>query len=289
MVTIKNAFLTARIDENGSQLSSLVSGDTEYIFNNMEIWPKHAPVLFPFAGRLLEQKFKYNGKEYGPVEVHGFAPYAKYEAQIDAENSVTMKMIASEGIKKIWPFDFDFSVNFKLEDHTLFITYIVKNNDTKTMYYGMGSHPGFNVPLTNGLRFEDYYVEFPEAKDVKTNVMSKSCLSTGRQEPFNEIEGTKVHLKHNLFDNDAVILSGTGSRAIIKTDKDTKSITVDYPDTQYVALWHKPKTEAPFLCVEPWTSLPGSDIEIQELEKKADYNVLKSGCVKTHSLNITLQ
>ena len=288
MTTIKNDFLYAQIDEMGSQLCSLRSDDAEYIFNNMEIWPKHAPVLFPFAGRLFEQKFIYEGKEFGPVEVHGFAPYAKYDAARESENSVTMKMQISEEIRKIWPFDFEFSVNFRLEKHTLFITYTVKNKGGKKMYYGMGSHPGFNVPITPGLKFEDYYVEFPEAGDIMQCVMSPSCLYTGQEEPFKECSGTRVSLKHSLFDNDAVILSGTGSRAVIKTDKDAKSIIIDYPDTQYVALWHKPKIEVPFLCVEPWTSLPGSADAVTELEKKPDYNILEPGCERSHHLNITV-
>ena len=28
------------------------------------------------------------------------------------------------------------------------------------MYFGLGGHPGFNVPLEAGLSFEDYCLEF---------------------------------------------------------------------------------------------------------------------------------
>lgn len=39
------------------------------------------------------------------------------------------------------------------------VIYKVKNLDENTMYYSIGGHPGFNVPLTEGEAFEDYYVK----------------------------------------------------------------------------------------------------------------------------------
>lgn len=288
MVTIGNGVLTARIDDNGAQLCSLASPTTEYIYDDFKVWPKHAPVLFPFAGRLFEQKFRYGGREYGPVPIHGFAPYAKYVACGLTDSSVTMEMVVTDEIRAIWPFDFGFSVHFELKGSTLSITYKVTNKGQSTMYYGMGSHPGFNVPISKRLAFEDYYIEFPEAGDVLRNMMDDACLDTGCLEPYTNVSNGRLPLGHGLFDRDAVILSNTGHRAVIKSDKDTKSITVDYPDTRYCAVWHKVKMEVPFVCIEPWTSLPGCAGKVVELEGKADYNVLPGGRSREHHLDITI-
>lgn len=287
MTTIKNSYLTAEIDEKGAQLCRLASGSSEYIYDDYNVWQKHAPVLFPFAGRLLNEKFSYQGKEYGPVQIHGFAPYAQYLPCDQTESSVRMRMIVSDEIKAIWPFDFEFSVLFELTDLTLAITYEVKNNGKDTMYYGMGSHPGFNVPLKDNLRFEDYYINFPQAGKVARNVMDENFLATGKQEPY-PLDGTKLHLTHSIFDKDAIILSNTGFKAVIATDKDSEKIEVEYPDTQYCAVWHKIKMEVPFVCIEPWTSLPGVSGKITALEEKEDYNVLAGGSYKEHHLNITI-
>ena len=31
------------------------------------------------------------------------------------------------------------------------------------MYFGIGGHPGFNIPMEEGLSFEDYELEFSRA------------------------------------------------------------------------------------------------------------------------------
>ena len=288
MITISNGYLSAVIDEKGAQLTSLRTAENSYIYNDLAVWPKHAPVLFPFAGRLYEQKFLYDGREYGPVQIHGFAPYADYSSEELTDQSVRMKMIVSDEIRRIWPFTFGFSVLFTLRDKTLFVTYRVENKGDRAMYYGIGSHPGFNVPLKAGLAFEDYFVEFPEAGTVVRHEMSDVCLTTGRTAPYSEIRGKRIPLRHDLFDHDAVILSGTGKTAVIATDRDSCKVIVTFPETQYCALWHKVRMEVPFLCIEPWTSLPGFDHELTSLEKKRDYNVLKPASFREHHLNITI-
>lgn len=288
MITIQNEFLTAEIDEKGAQLCRLATQNAEYIYDDLSVWNKHAPVLFPFAGRLKEQTFTYRGRAYGPVQIHGFAPYADYEVTDRTAASVKMRMLVTPEIAAIWPFRFTFTVRFVLREQTLFVTYGVENDGENTMYYGLGSHPGFNVPLKDGLRFEDYYVEFPEAETLLLNDMSDSCLMLGTQSPCSVAEGNRIALRHDLFDRDALILSGAGKTAVIATDKDRRRVIVTFPDTAYCALWHKVKMEVPFLCIEPWTSLPGEDDGITDLETKADYNALKPGGYREHHLNITV-
>ena len=288
MITIRNEFLTAKIDEKGAQLSSLATENAEYIYDDLTVWNKHAPVLFPFAGRLKDQKFICRGKEYGPVRIHGFAPYADYAVTDQTDASVRLRTIVTPEIAAIWPFDFSFSVRFALRENTLFVTYEVENTGADTMYYGLGSHPGFNVPLTSGLQFEDYYVEFPEAKALMENDMSESCLMLGTQSPCQAAQGNRIALRHDLFDHDAIILSGMGKTAVLATTKDRRKVIVTFPDTAYCALWHKVKMQVPFLCIEPWTSLPGEEGKITDLETKADYNSLQPGGYREHHLNVTI-
>lgn len=37
----------------------------------------------------------------------------------------------------------------------------------------------------------------------------------------------------------------------LTSDKGKKSIHVNYPDMPYLGLWHWPKTDAPYICIEP--------------------------------------
>ena len=288
MITIQNECLLATIDEKGAQLSRLATKRAEYIYDDPSVWAKHAPVLFPFAGRLKEQTFRYRGKAYGPVQIHGFAPYADYAVEDQTESSVRMRMIVTPEIKAIWPFDFSFCVRFTLRENTLSVTYEVENAGSDVMYYGVGSHPGFNVPLSNGLEFEDYYVAFPEAKGLMENNMSDSCLMLGTQSPCGAAEGNRIAMRHDLFDHDALILSGMGKTAVLGTEKDRRKVIVTFPDTAYCALWHKVKMQVPFLCIEPWTSLPGYEGQITDLEDRSDYNRLAPGGYREHHLTITI-
>jgi galactose mutarotase-like enzyme len=71
-----------------------------------------------------------------------------------------------------------------------------------------------------------------------------------------------------LFDDDAIVLKNAASGVCLCTDRDIKAIRVDYPGFPYLGIWHKPKTDAPYVCIEPWTSLPSrkgivEDIAIQ--------------------------
>ena len=55
MITIKNEFLTAKINELGAELVSLKNGENEYIWEGKkEIWPNSCPIMFPICGGLKD-------------------------------------------------------------------------------------------------------------------------------------------------------------------------------------------------------------------------------------------
>ena len=83
-------------------------------------------------------------------------------------------------------------------------------------------------------------------------------------------------LKHSLFDHDAVFLYDTcGSLTLTAGGK--RSVRVDYPNMKYIGSWHLPHTAAPYVCIEPWTSCPSYDGELDDLETKRDMMRLASG------------
>ena len=155
----------------------------------------------------------------------------------------------------------------------------------ETLFYGIGSHPGFSVPLNKKLQFEDYYLEFPQATHIQRRIFTEDCLDTGKEEPFLLDRNQRLPLKHSLFDNDAIILFHTGGCAQLKSDKDSHSLTITYPQTPICALWHTVGTQAPFLCIEPWCSLPSQN-NVIKLESKSDFFCLKEKEERSHSLSI---
>lgn len=76
-------------------------------------------------------------------------------------------------------------------------------------------HPGFNVPLAPGLRFEDYRLEFAGPLRPRQVLLSPKYYISGEEAPY-ALENNAIPLRHGLFDHDAVILRGTPGAVTLK-------------------------------------------------------------------------
>ena len=54
---------------------------------------------------------------------------------------------------------------------------------------------------------------------------------------------------------------------------------VDYPDFQFIGFWHMPHTDAPYICIEPWSSLPSRQDVVEEFSQQSDLISLDAGNV----------
>ena len=68
-----------------------------------------------------------------------------------------------------------------------------------------------------------------------------------------------------MFDDDAIVLVDMEKGVTLKSSKGNRAIHVTYPDMPYLGLWHKPKTDAPYICIEPWSSLPSRKGIVEDL------------------------
>ena len=84
-------------------------------------------------------------------------------------------------------------------------------------------------------------------------------------------------LRHELFDADAIVLKDVSREVTLEREGDTCSVTVRYPDMPYLGIWHTPQTDAPFVCIEPWSALPAIDGKTVVMEKKKDLFRLEAG------------
>ena len=65
VTTIKRGGLTAAIDSMGAQLTSLALNGNEYLWQgDPAFWGKHAPILFPHAGRVVDGLIEAKGEVY---------------------------------------------------------------------------------------------------------------------------------------------------------------------------------------------------------------------------------
>ena len=269
--TIENDALTVQISSLGAELYSIKSGDgCEYLWQgDSKYWSGRAPIMFPICGRFFGGKYTYLGKEY-EMGSHGIARHSEFSLVSQEKSKITLSLVGNEETKKSYPFDFAFDVTFSLKGASLTVEYKVKNTDDKDLIFGLGGHPAFNVPLEKGLKFEDYSVEFPNECDAFMLDLSPTCFCTRNDKLYLGGKTKKIDLKHSLFDNDAIFLYNTPKMITLSSQKGEKSVTIKFDNMKYVGLWHATKTDAPYVCIEPWCSSPSDDGVVDNLLTKKE-------------------
>ena len=270
--TISNDTLTVTIDTLGAQIMSIVNNKdgTEYLWQGDEkYWADRAPVLFPFIARLTDRSYTCNGETYN-MDIHGFAKKMWFVPAFKDKSIITLDLHANDWSKKYYPFDFTLEIRYSLRGNQLVVNYRVENEGGDIMSFGIGGHPGFNVPLFEGEKFEDYVLEFAEpCKPDRVGFTSELFLS-GKDEAYDLRDGKYIDLDHSLFDDDAIVLKNS-SKEVRLTNKNTgKGVAVSFPNMPYVGFWHRPKTDAPYVCIEPWSSLPARQGIVEDINCKSD-------------------
>ena len=276
--TVKNEALTVTVSEHGAQLRSILGADgTEYLWQgDPNYWPNRDLTLFPFVARLTGGRYSLDGKLY-QLPIHGLAPYCDFSAAENAGTRLVLELQSDAETKKQYPREFTFRVIYELSDSTLTVTYEVTNRDTRPMYFGLGGHPGFRVPLREDLRFEDYRLRFPANCHPTRVGFTPDCFVSGRDTPLTLKDGCSIPLSHPLFDDDAIVLRDMCREVTLESTLDGHSVTVTFPQMPYLGLWHTPKTDAPYVCIEPWLSLPAHAGETTVFEDRSDLARLAPG------------
>lgn len=266
--TIQNQYLTVAASEKGAELQSIRAFDgTEYLWQgDARYWKDRALNIFPYVARLTEGQYEMDQKRY-KMPIHGLAPYVRFSFSGGEGDAMTFVTTDTEETRNHYPRRFAFRVSYALREDTLSVTYEVENRDEKALFFGLGGHPGFNVPLRTGLRFSDYRLEFSQPCQPRRIGFTPDCFLDGTDAPFPLEGGTQIPLRHELFDDDAVVLTDMTREVTLFTPMDAHGLTVSFPQMPYLGLWHAPETEAPYLCIEPWCTLPSKQDEIAVFER----------------------
>ena len=66
---------------------------------------------------------------------------------------------------------------------------------------------------------------------------------------------------------------------------------MEFPEIDYFAVWspYKPDCDVPFICLEPWSTLPDCAYLGKELEKKVGIRTVASGRSETLSFRVTIE
>ena len=287
--TIQNTFLKVSVAEMGAELQSIQNAEgKEFLWQGTApYWEQKAINLFPYVGRLTEGTYRMDGSLY-KLPIHGFAPWVDFALTEKGEDYMVFTLTDNEELYAQNPRHFVFQICYRLVENTIQITFEVENRDEKVMYFGLGGHPGFRVPLEEGDSFTDYRLRFTPCKPKRVDFTEK-CFITGTTSDFPLAEDQFLPLSHDLFDDDAVVLTDMSREVTLEKVGGKHSVKVEFPQMPYVGLWHTTKSDAPFVCIEPWCSLPSKQDEIAELEKQENLLSLAPGATYQNNWSITIK
>lgn len=268
MQIIENQFLKATINPLGAELVSLFNkeNNTEYIWNaDPAFWGKSSPVLFPIIGALKNNQYVYQGKTY-TLPRHGFARERVFSVEAHTEGAIILLLKHDEESLKVYPFNFDFRLVYMVIDNQLSVSYSVRNTGNEEMYFSVGGHPAFAVPLSENSVYDDYYLEFNKTEDFARWELADGGLIKKEASTF--LENTnRLPLTKELFYQDALVFKYLQSTSVVlKADNSDKQLTFDFRGFPFLGIWAA--KNANFVCIEPWCGIADSENHAQELTEK---------------------
>lgn len=286
MFTIENQFVKATIQAKGAELTSLYSKENnlEYMWNgDPAFWAKHSPVLFPIVGQLKNNTYFHKGKSYS-LPRHGFARERNFVVKEQNADAITFLLQDDEETRRVYPFAFELSIRYALSENGLGVAYQVKNSGDEDLYFSIGAHPAFKVPLESGLQYTDYYLSFDKNEMAPRWLIADEGTIENASQPF--LQNTnKMPLSKELFLRDAVVFKNLNSSIItLKSDKGKHALQMDFPGFPFMGIWAA--KQADFVCIEPWCGIADNVNASQQLTEKEGINKLIAGEEFTRSWKV---
>jgi galactose mutarotase-like enzyme len=274
MIQILNEQLLVTIDEKGAELQNIQLNGIEYLWQaDAKYWSKHSPVLFPVVGELKDGKYIFNNKEY-VLPRHGFARDKIFSGEKISDSSAIFTLQSSAETLIVYPFPFVFRLQYELNKQSLLCTYIVQNTGDSDMYFSVGGHPAFKIPIDKNLQYNDYSLKFDNDTFLKRYVLHEGL--TGDDTETLSLDNDVLHLDKSLFYDDAIVLKNINSKQIkLYSDKDAHGLTLMFEGFPYFGIWAA--KDAPFVCLEPWCGIADNIHHDYQLTTKEGINQLKPG------------
>lgn len=276
--TIQNEYLEVAIKKKGAELCSVQDpSGFEYMWQAGEVWPRHAPNLFPVIGSLLDHEYEYEGELY-EMSHHGFARNMDFDMLHQSEHSISFVLTHSADTITSYPFQFTFVISYTLIDNILEQRFRVVNTDVKSIPVSFGAHPAFNAsPIS------EYKLVFSDHENVKSNRLSGPYINDKK---INVITANEISLDAHTFDHDAFIFQGLKSKEVsLVHNTSNHRITMDISAFPYLGIWAKPG--APFVCLEPWQGLADYETHNKRIEDKKGVVLIAEGAEIKKSFTMT--
>lgn len=277
MITLENGFIKAQFQEKGAELISLysLSHQLEYLWSgDSQYWGRHAPVLFPVVGRLKDDTYTYQGKEYS-LGQHGFARDKEFTVVEKSAHHVVFQLTSSPETLAVYPFAFVLRIRYQLLAAQLTVTYEVVNpSKTQALVFGLGAHPAFRVPLKAGETFKDYQLTAKPQETYQQLALVAPYLDLEQARTFDFTQ--LVSLASELFAEDTLILATPEKTAFTLVNPKTHlGVEVAFEGFPFTGFWTANPQEMPFVCIEPWCGIADTLDASGDFSEKFGNNILE--------------
>lgn len=274
---LANDKLRVEIAEHGAELMSIfdLRSNVELLWNgDAKFWKRRSPILFPYVGKTWQGTVLINGEHYHP-SAHGFARDRDFICESsDAESAVFLLRSDAE-TRKVYPFDFELRISYRLDGGVLHIAWRVDNLSDIEMPFTIGGHPAFCFAGTDA-RKEDYFLKFRLSGGKDELCCSLLDLATGTVTGKHEIVPLSdgcLPLSESLFAGDTLVMDDCQVLSAGLYHKDgTHRVTVNCDGFTNFGVWSMPN--APFVCLEPWMGRCDNSGFDGELREKPNVNLL---------------
>lgn len=266
-IILSNSELTATINTFGAELISLKNkSNREYIWEgNPNYWGKHSPILFPIVGSLKNNSYCYNNVVYN-LPRHGFAREMDFDVIKKTDSTVVFSIQQSTVTLEKYPFQFELQISYTLINSVLKISFKVINNNDVSMPFSIGAHPAFAIAND----FENYELQFEKSENLVVSKLENDLISnTTYTLP---LENNSMPLTYSLFENDALIFKTIKSKSVTIAENKIPFLKVQYNDFPSLGIWTK--SQAPFVCIEPWLGYADTIENNGNLEQKEGIQIL---------------
>lgn len=254
---IENEFLRVTLTTFGAQIKSVIrkSDGVEHIWcGDPKVWKFQSPILFPYCGKILDGRIEIRGKTVENAPIHGVVRTMEHSL-ISQERA--RGVFAAESCKEtlaIFPYRFRLVSSFSLEEMTLCHRLTVENTDETAFPFGIGYHPAFAIPFDDRHTIEDYELRFSDNE-------SPLCLETpngllnGRYYALGRNIQT-IPVKEGMFDGGGHCMTALRSKTLGIYEKDSsRAVVCDIESFPHCLIWGT-EGRPPFVCIEPWHTLP---------------------------------
>jgi galactose mutarotase-like enzyme len=280
MIVIENDWLMVNIDRHGAEVRKVMhkKNGLDYMWTGDEAyWGRVSPVLFPIVGRLKEDQYQLNGQTY-KMSQHGFLRDVEFDVAEQTSTTVSFVYESLGSHVHVYPYDFTAKIHYRLKENSLIVQWQILNVNKEEMYFSIGAHPAFKIPLKENETIEDYQVNLTPAPNK--SVMEYELESSLIHEKGIVTNLSTIPLTNSLFVQDALIYSNI-DKVTLESKQSGYGVEVMLRDFPFVGVWSKymetDGTIAPFVCIEPWYGIADTYDTTGNLKEKFGVNMLGAG------------